>query len=919
MAVARQLNVKGQMRIDVPHIRLLESGVVYDFDTLAGGIMAGKQPYVVKGFTLAPWTVGAPASTLSMVTADGIVVNYGASETGSMLMVPSDRAAEALTVTNSRVIGSFAVGKANFISIDFIRSEDETTADVVQFIDPTTGQSTPKIIPLARTLDYRIYISIVPFSGTPQRCPIAIVTTDSGNAISATTPPVDARPMMFRLAAGGDSPDPLSPYNWPQGRTEAANSFTGGDKGITNLKDWLSATEEMIWQINAGEFWYSNTQMTSTWFMPKGINVWSWDAGTSTLTWSEQLEIVFTGSTAVYNTIAANSQILGPDEAMYVDFNRYVDGTALTVHVGPIATLNITPTSPATPGIRYPIAWRVGSATPVVRNLPVPVGYSLVGLATTTVAGTVYINTPDATPYAVVSDGLGGNALAKGLRRSATDTTGILSIGTGTYDSSVYISKVGATTRLYGTLQTATITAENFTDALAIGRSGLATGSTNIHGHAITIGGSDTASTPTIGIGNASTGTITVLSGVGVRVNETVEATLVLGNPNAATQATALNGKTIQIGWTGQATTIGGASATISSTAVNVTGATTTISSPLTTISGTLFNSSSPTITLGTDNTATVNLGCGLGTGTSNTINIGNGHGGTGASTTTIGAASLGTSTVLGNVVNINTSGTGTTNVGQNTTATAVSGSTISVGGSVLTNWSTGNVTLSTRSVASAEVLLSAVGATSTIRLTSTSGTTILGPGGGVLSLSVDTSSATAPTDTVMNVKNNGTQIVSVLGSGKVIGGSATAFGDNALTLTTKGYVDSAVGGIASARMVEVSAAGAIVSGSPGVTSQYWPESVPGLVGYYTVDWGFAPTYVVVTPNGGRATVDSIYGYNSLYGYFNESSWEISGTNNHVTVIFCSAGVHYLPSDGMGGVLPVRSDHQPRGFTAIAY
>ena len=491
MAVGRSLNVKGQMRIDVPHLRLIESGVVYDFDTLAGGILAGKLPYVVTGFVPAAWVNGSPASSLSLVTADSIFVNYQASENGSMLMVPADRVPEQLTITNSRVSGSFTVSQTNYVSLDLTKTEDDATSDVVHFIDPATGQGTPKIIPLGRTMDYQIHITTAPFSTTPQRCPVMIVVTDATNNIVSVT---DARPMMYRLASGGDTPNVLAKYAWPQGRSETPNTFVGGDKAINSMKDWVSALEEMIWQINAGEYWYSNTQMTSTWFMPGAITNWTWNG--TTLTWASPLTIVFTGSTAITNTVAAGSINLTAGNAAYVDFNRYTDGAVLTVYQAAIQTMG---GEPATPGIRYPFAWRLAAGSPAIRNLPVPAGSSVVGMATTTVAGSVFINTASATPYAVISDMLNGTAIANGLTRS---TAGQIAIGGRANDTSVVIGNISTNTAstLYsaGTITLATVsTGGTYYIGRYLGFASTSTiniGSTDVGSYTINIGASTDSS-----------------------------------------------------------------------------------------------------------------------------------------------------------------------------------------------------------------------------------------------------------------------------------------------------------------------------------------------------------------------------------------------------------------------------------------
>jgi hypothetical protein len=702
------------MRIDVPHLRLIESGVVYDFDTLAGGILAGKLPYVVTGFVPAAWVNGAAASSLSLVTADSIFVNYQASENGSMLMVPSDRAPEQLTVTNSRVSGNFTVSQTNYVSLDLTRTEDPTTSDVVHFIDPATSQGTPKIIPLGRTMDYRIHISTAPFSTNPQRCPVMIVETDASNNILSVA---DARPMMFRLAAGGDTPDALAKYAWPEGRNigidpadESAN-FTGGDKAIGDMKSWISAITEMIWQINAGEYWYSNTQMTSTWFMPSGTNVWSWNLGTETISWTDPLEIVFTGSTAMHNTVAAGSAVLMPDTALYVDFNRYVDGTVLVPSVGPISTLN---GEPATPGIRYPIAWRVGSGTPAVRNLPVPAGSSPVGIATTTTPGSVYLNTAAATPYAVVSNALGGSAIAAGLLRPSA---GALNIGTTANETSISIG--GGVNN----------------QAISIGFASATLGATAIYGKTVTIGiasGTGQMNTSIAQVG-CTTGAVVSL---GVNSDATVNI-----NTGAVTSATTAIG-TAAVG-----------TVQVRAAAVNINDAgvsSTTIGSS----AGGTVNVLGPIVNINNVGTSTSTVIGNVG-GTSNLTLLG--------VSIDLGNASTTSTDILGADVNINTSGSGITTIGSASAGAiyARSGTSIFLGGAFL------DVTSTSTGVANYNRIKSQAG---------------------VCPLVVDTVGVSGAD--LFGAWNNGVLQFAIKSDGKAVAGTATASGDSALTLTSKGYVD---------------------------------------------------------------------------------------------------------------------------------
>src|SRR5882724_1306378 len=134
MGVLRQGNWLGQQRVDVPHIRALESSICADFDVLGGLMIAGGAPLIVKGFTFVMTNaVGSPSSSLQLVVAGGLVLHYGASESGSMFWAPSTRANETLNSSNANLTGAFTASSTNYVGIDLIRTSDSTTSDNVQF------------------------------------------------------------------------------------------------------------------------------------------------------------------------------------------------------------------------------------------------------------------------------------------------------------------------------------------------------------------------------------------------------------------------------------------------------------------------------------------------------------------------------------------------------------------------------------------------------------------------------------------------------------------------------------------------------------------------------------------------------------------------------------------------------------------
>ncbi len=393
MAVLRDTNWLGQQRVDLPQLRALESAVRGDFDLLAGTVMAGRNALIVKGFSLANIGVGSRASLIQCVVAGSVLINFNATESGSIFSVPSDRLPEVLSATNPRVIGTFTSNASNFVGIDLRRAPDDSTSDTLQFLNASTLAESPRIVPLARTLDYRLVISLSDFTSQPNLVPIAIVVTDTGNNISSVT---DARTMLFRLAAGADSPDIQGSFPWAGTRYEniVGDVFAGGDKGIGSEKEWNDAVMTRLWELGGGEYWYSATadrNVTMVWVAPPFSNGENFEWDGSNLHW-KGLKFLFDNSTGVNNTVtdqtsdSAGLTDLADGDVLYVDLDRRSNAT---VTAAKHAASTLGPGS--VPGARQVIAWRTGSDV-FTRNWRYPVGAVANFIATTSAQGMLKIS-----------------------------------------------------------------------------------------------------------------------------------------------------------------------------------------------------------------------------------------------------------------------------------------------------------------------------------------------------------------------------------------------------------------------------------------------------------------------------------------------------------------------------------------------
>lgn len=454
----RTFNWLGQMRVDVPHLRAVESSVVATFDVLAGKLMAGSRAQVVKGFEV----IGSSgmASALQISVAGAVLLHPMASENGSVFSVPPTRANEILSAANSRVRGNFTPSQVNYVGVDLLRSADSSTSDLVQFLDSVQEQETPKTVPLGRTLDYVIVISTVDFAITPNIAPIAKITTDGANGVVSVQ---DARDMLFRLSRGGSVPSETYAYPWPGGRT--GTSFTVGDKSIDSLKSFAEAVTTRLWELGGGSHWYSPTADRNVKLVRSGSkfsngDYFEWDGNTGNLHW-KGLRMVFDNSDSPsvwYNDITdvtvdtANLTDLPSGYCIYVDLDRTSNAT-LTAVKAEIQTLG----APTVPGTRHILAWN-NNGTIFTRDAAWPVGVSFLP-ATKTSNGVVTLNEDplDALQPVVATVNSNDTVVGAGVQRGATLGLGVLSIGAGAFDSSINIGQFGVNTHVYGTLKTDTI------------------------------------------------------------------------------------------------------------------------------------------------------------------------------------------------------------------------------------------------------------------------------------------------------------------------------------------------------------------------------------------------------------------------------------------------------------------------------
>lgn len=372
MAIQRSLNILSQQRVDCDDLRSIESASRNDFDQLIQGFVTGtSQGYFVRGFNiLMAGAIGGAASGLRLNVDPGALLHIASSQSGTVLMVPSGTAPQILnSAINTIVDGAFAPSAVNYVSVEYERFIDDSTSAQVYLWNPTTKSETTKIAPRGVILRYRVKIT----TATPASnfLPVATVITDAGNNVVSI---IDDRPMIGRLGRGGVAPNPFYTYPWPQGRTEnpvSSNSssidpFSGGDKAIGNLKDWMDAVMSALIEIKGTTYWYSasasgsleslrqdlgNTVITGKGSIAHGVlpsdKVTPTAAGQ--INWDQDINIRVVSSALTYKLLANASSTditLSDDYAAYVTLVRgivvspnliFTNGLAQVQSVGAIA------------------------------------------------------------------------------------------------------------------------------------------------------------------------------------------------------------------------------------------------------------------------------------------------------------------------------------------------------------------------------------------------------------------------------------------------------------------------------------------------------------------------------------------------------------------------------------------------------
>jgi hypothetical protein len=205
MAVERKQNFLGGQRVDVPHLRSIESGVAADFANLVNRfISSGQINHIIRGLSHNAESVDVEKGSWAITLADSVVL----SKTDGICMYKFPSDAEVVYPLQN---GSFAENSDYYVGIKIAAVTYDP--QIVKFIDDVTNLEISKTVPLAIVLDYEVL-------------PTATSTDSDPNTI-----------WVYKVKSVGGLIT-ASNVEYPNG---TRYPFIFEDVKYTNLLDWIQA------------------------------------------------------------------------------------------------------------------------------------------------------------------------------------------------------------------------------------------------------------------------------------------------------------------------------------------------------------------------------------------------------------------------------------------------------------------------------------------------------------------------------------------------------------------------------------------------------------------------------------------------------------------------------------------------------
>lgn len=269
MALLQQTRILPNQRLDLPDYRNIEDFVCADFKAIHKNVWANNN-FVVSGFQPTGGSIGS--DTLSLVLA------------GSSCMMGQDDGVLFIGAPSLAPLSTDALTPNAVNYVELTIDKDTGGADSRAFWDSTAnggqGGEFSQIVDTYVFLKANFSINTSNFTGDANKIRICKVTVNNAGIITSID---DDRNLLFRLGRDGN---PGFTFPWSSRSEPLATQFSGADKDIANLKEWMDAVMDGLREIKGTTYWYEEPAVSFPGaFANPGLSVISGSSDSAKFSW----------------------------------------------------------------------------------------------------------------------------------------------------------------------------------------------------------------------------------------------------------------------------------------------------------------------------------------------------------------------------------------------------------------------------------------------------------------------------------------------------------------------------------------------------------------------------------------------------------------------------------------------------------
>lgn len=269
MALLQQTRILPNQRLDLPDYRNIEDFSCADWKAVTKNVWANNN-FVVSGFEPTGGSIGS--DTLSLVLA------------GSSCMMGQDDGVLFIGAPSLAPLSTQALTPNAVNYVELTIDKDTGGADSRAFWDSTAnggqGGEFSQIVDTYVFLKANFSINTSNFTGDANKIRICKVTVNNAGIITSID---DDRNLLYRLGRDGN---PGFTFPWSSRVEPLTTSFSGADKDIANMKQWMDAVMDGIREIKGTTYWYEEPAVSFPGaFSNPGLSVISGSSASAMFSW----------------------------------------------------------------------------------------------------------------------------------------------------------------------------------------------------------------------------------------------------------------------------------------------------------------------------------------------------------------------------------------------------------------------------------------------------------------------------------------------------------------------------------------------------------------------------------------------------------------------------------------------------------